>query len=62
MFERIGSATEAQKAADGLKSTWHAETTLILRVLIYCAFRLEDVIRKLDSLEGNGPYGKSNRS
>jgi hypothetical protein len=55
MFERIGSATAAQAEADQLKSIWSLESALTLRVVIYCAFKLEEILREIkNSRQGHG--------
>jgi hypothetical protein len=55
MFKRIGSATEAQAEVEKLTSVWSPDTALILMVVVYCAFKLEEIITKLNAQKG--PYG-----
>jgi hypothetical protein len=45
-FPRIDSSVEAQAEADKITSVWSAETVLIIRLLIYIAGLLEQVLRK----------------
>jgi len=46
----IQSAAEAQHEVDALASSWHNETYLILRIVVYCAVVLEKILAKVEPL------------